>query len=122
MLFLFACKQSVISQSFSSADSLVLHFKDEAAGIVTKTVETTEIAAIKKIVSFLDAAKTENLTCGYDGKMFFYHSGQQVQEVDFQLKETACRHFSFLIDEKLVSTKMDNEAANFLESIEKGTP
>ena len=119
IVFLAGCKQSVIEQNFSSSDSLVIHFKDEQAGIVTKTVETSETSAIKKITGFIDASATENFKCGYDGKMFFYSKGLQVQEVDFQMKDAACRHFSFLLDGKLMSTKMSNEAVSFFESLEK---
>ena len=32
-----ACKSSAVKQSFSSADSLVIHFKNEQAGVITKT-------------------------------------------------------------------------------------
>ena len=122
ILFLYGCKQSAITQSFSLADSLVIHFKNEEAGIVTKTVETAEAQAIKKVTGFLDADTTENFKCGYDGKMFFYSKGQQLQEVDFQMNDASCRHFLFLMDGKLVATKMDDEAVNFLKSLEKGLP
>ena len=71
------CKQSAIKQSFSSADSLVIHFKDEQAGVVTKTVQTTESKAINRMIDFIDAKETEQFKCGYDGKMFFYYKGSK---------------------------------------------
>ena len=74
-----SCKQSAIKQSFSSADSLVIHFKDEQAGIVTKTVQTTESKAMSRMIEFIDTKETEQFKCGYDGKMFFYHNGQEIQ-------------------------------------------
>lgn len=120
VVFTPSCKNSAISKSFSGSDSLVIHFKDEQAGIVTKTVEATETKAISKISGFIDAAKTEDLKCGYDGKMFFYSKGQQLQEVDFVLKNKACRHFSFLLNGKIMSTKMNNEAVDFLSNLETG--
>jgi hypothetical protein len=116
------CKQSAVRQSFSGADSLVIHFKDEQAGIVTKTVETAEAVAIRKVAGFIDASASENFKCGYDGKMFFFNKGKQVQEVDFKMKDAACRHFSFLLDGKLMATHMSNEAVSFLGSLEKGLP
>jgi hypothetical protein len=119
IVFLFGCKQSDIGKSFSSSDSLVVHFKDEQAGIVTKTVQTAEAAAIKKIIGFIDASAIENFKCGYDGKMVFYSKGEQVQEVDFKMKDASCRHFSLLVNEKLISAKMSDEAVSFLESLEK---
>jgi hypothetical protein len=117
-----SCKQSAIEKSFSSADSLVIHFKDEQAGIVTKTVETTEAPALRRMTQFIDAPETEQFKCGYDGKMFFFRKGERMQEVDFKMKNDSCRHFSFLLDGKLISTKMNNEAADFLDALEKGLP
>src|SRR5678809_796820 len=76
------CKQSAIKQSFSSTDSLVIHFKDEQAGVITKTVQTAESKAIDRMIEFIDAKETGQVKCGYDGKMFFYNKGRKIQEVD----------------------------------------
>lgn len=123
LIFIFcSCKQTAIQQNFSSADSLVIHFKDEQAGIVTKTVETTEAPALRRMTEFIDAPETEQFKCGYDGKMFFFRKGERMQEVDFKMKIDSCRHFSFLLNGKLMSTKMNNEAADFLDALEKGMP
>ena len=116
------CKQSAIKQSFSSADSLVIHFKDEQAGVVTKTVQTTESKAMNRMIEFIDAKETEQFKCGYDGKMFFYHKGQKIQEVDFKMKNDSCNHFAFLLNGNLMSTKMNSEAVDFLDALEKGIP
>ena len=117
-----SCQQSAIKQSFSSADSLVIYFKDEQAGVVTKTVQTTESNAMNRMIDFIDAKETEQFKCGYDGKMFFYHKGEKIQEVDFKMKDDACNHFAFLLNGKLMSTKMNNEAVDFLDALEKGLP
>jgi hypothetical protein len=117
-----SCKQSAIKQSFSSADSLVIHFKDEQAGIVTKTVQTTESKAMGRMIEFIDTKETEQFKCGYDGKMFFYHNGQEIQEVDFKMKNDSCNHFAFLLNGKLMKTKMNSEAVDFLDALEKGLP
>ena len=117
-----SCKQSAIKQSFSAADSVVIHFKDEQAGVITKTVQTAESKAINRIIEFMDAKGTEEFKCGYDGKMFFYNQGQKMQEVDFKMKDPACNHFSFLINGKITSTKMSDEAIDFLDALEKGMP
>jgi hypothetical protein len=116
------CKQSAIKQSFSSADSLVIHFKDEQAAVVTKTVQTTESNAINRMIEFIDAKEAEQFKCGYDGKMFFYHKGQKIQEVDFKMKDDSCNHFAFELNGNLVSTKMNSEAVDFLDALEKGLP
>lgn len=122
LISFYSCKQSVVKQSFSSTDSLVIHFKDEQAGIVTKTVQTTESNAMKRMIEFIDAKETEQLKCGYDGKMFFYHKGQKIQEVDFKMKDDSCNHFAFFLNGNLVSTKMNSEAVDFLDALEKGMP
>jgi hypothetical protein len=123
IIFAFAsCKQSAIKQSFSSADSLVIHFKDEQAGVITKTVQSAESKAINRMIEFMDAKETELYKCGYDGKMFFYKKGQKVNEVDFKMKNDSCNHFAFLLNGKLISTKMSGEAVDFFDALEKGLP
>lgn len=117
------CKQSAVTSSFIGTDSLVIHFKDERAGLVTKTVQTTEAKAINRMINFIDTKKTDSLNCGYDGKIFFYNKGQQIQEVDFKMRDDNCNHFVFSIDKKqLIYTKMNNEAVDFLDALEKGLP
>jgi hypothetical protein len=123
LIFSFSgCKQSAIKQSFSSTDSLVIHFKDEQAGTITKTIQTAESNAINRMIDFIDAKETAQFKCGYDGKMFFYNKGQKIQEVDFKMKNDSCNHFAFLINGKLTSTKMSNEAIDFLNALEQGMP
>ena len=122
VLLFCSCNQSAIKQSFSSADSLVIHFKDEQAGVVTKTVQTAESKAINRMIDFIDAKETEQFNCGYDGKMFFYNKGQKMQEVDFKMKNDSCNHFFFLLNEIRMSTKMSGEAIDFLNALELGMP
>ena len=119
VIFFYSCKQSAIKQNFSTADSLVIHFKDEQAGVVTKTVQTTESNAMNRMIEFIDAKETEQFKCGYDGKMFFYTKGQKIQEVDFKMKDDSCNHFAFLLNGKLMSTKMNSEAVDFLDALER---
>ena len=119
-----SCKPSPVKQSFSSADSLVIYFKNELAGTVSQPKETTESKAIRRIIEFIDAKETELFKCGYDGKMFFYDkkTGKKIQEVDFKMKNDSCNHFAFLLNGKLVSTRMRNEAIDFLDALERGMP
>ena len=121
-ILFYSCKQSAIKKSFASADSLVIHFKNEEAGIVTKTVQTGESKAINRIIEFIDARETDQFKCGYDGKMYFYDEGRQIQEVDFKMKNDSCNHFAFLLNGKVVSTRMRNEAVDFLDALEQGLP
>ncbi len=128
ILFLFiiylaaGCKESSTRKSFSSADSLVIHFKDVQAGKVLKTVQTADPRAISRLIDFIEGPPSEEYKCGYDGKMFFYKDHQQVQEVDFQSKQVNCMHFVFMLDGKLKSTKMNQEAADFLDALYRGLP
>ena len=121
-IIFYSCKPSAIKQNFSAADSLVIHFKDEQAAVVTRTVQTAEPKAIRRVIEFIDAKETELFKCGYDGKMFFYDNGKQIQELDFKMKNDSCQHFAFLLNGKLVSTRMSNEAVDFLDALEKGMP
>src|SRR5687767_2292112 len=66
--FVQSCKESAIRKSFSSADSLVIHFKDEQKGEILKTVQTAETRAIGRLADFIDAPATKEFKCGYDGK------------------------------------------------------
>ncbi|HET9432943.1 MAG TPA: hypothetical protein VFO37_04260 [Chitinophagaceae bacterium] len=122
VILLCSCKQSAIKQSFSGADSVVIHFKDEQAGVITRTVQTAESKAINRIIEFMDAKAAEQFQCGYDGKMFFYDKGQKIQEVDFKMKNDSCNHFAFLLNGNLMSTKMSGEAIDFLNALEQGMP
>lgn len=117
-----SCKPSAVKQSLSAADSLVIYFKDEQAAVVTRMVQTAESNAIRRIIDFIDAQETELFKCGYDGKMFFYNNGKQIQEVDFKMKNDSCNHFALLLNGKLVGTRMRNEAVDFLDALERGMP
>lgn len=122
ILILCSCKNSPIQQSFSATDSLVIHFKNEQAGIITKTIQTTESKAINRMIDFMDGKETENFKCGYDGKILFYNKGQRIQEVDFKMSDETCNHFAFMLNGKLANTKMKNEAVDFFDALEKGLP
>lgn len=117
-----SCKSSPVKQSFSSADSLVIHFKNEKAGVITRTVQTAESKAINRVIEFIDGKETKPFDCGYDGKMFFYKKGERMQEVDFKITNDTCNHFAFKLNDKLISTKVSNEAVDFLNALEQGLP
>jgi len=87
---------------------------------IIKTVSTTENTAINKVVDFIDAKPTEEFKCGYDGNLIFFSKGQVLLPVVFKYKDANCRHFLFESEGKVMSTKMNNEAADFLESLEQG--
>jgi len=114
------CSNSAISKKLSGSDSLVINFYAANSDSIVKTVNATEGAAIRKVIHFIDAKSTEQFKCGYDGNLFFFSKDQPLLPVMFKYKEKDCRHFVFELDGKLMSTKMNNEAADFLESLEQG--
>lgn len=117
-----ACKQSAVKQSFSATDSLVIHFKNEQLGEITKTIQTTDKKAINRVIEFMDGNKSGLFKCGYDGKMFFYNKGERIQEADFKMNDKACNHFAFFLNGELMGTAMSDEAVDFLSALEKGLP
>jgi len=117
-----SCKQSVVKQSFSSADSLVIHFKNEQAGVITKTVQTAESKAINRVIEFIDSKEINPPDCGFDGKMFFFKKGTRVQEVDFKMTNDSCNQFAIRLGDKIIRTIISNEAIDFLNALEQGLP
>jgi len=115
-----SCRQSAISTAFSTADSLVIYFKNEQQGKITRTVQTAEAHAIRRVIEFIDGEKSPLYKCGYDGKMYFFKKGEKMQEVDFKMKDAACNHFAFVLNGQLMSTKMSSEAVDFFDALEKG--
>jgi hypothetical protein len=121
LLFILAsCQSSALSKKLKAADSLVITFNYPFTDSVEKTINTTEKKAINKLLQFVDGKETEKYKCGYDGTMIFYIQGHAVLPVVFKYKQEDCRHFVFDEENKLRSTKMSNEAADFLKSLAEG--
>lgn len=115
-----SCEPTAIRASFRDADSLVVHFKNNAGNEISKTVQTTDKNAISRVIDFIDAPLAEQFQCGYDGKMFFYRDDKLYQEADFNRMEGSCRIFSIVVDGKLIHTRMNNEAMDFFNALERG--
>jgi hypothetical protein len=114
------CKNSPVSKKLSGSDSLVITFNIPNSDSIIKTVSTRENNAIDKVVGFIDGKPAKEFNCGYDGNLIFFSKGQVLLPVVFKYKEADCRHFLFELDGKLMSIKMNNEAADFLESLGEG--
>lgn len=117
---LLSCNPSVTEKKLKGCDSLVITFNMPGSDSVIRTVHTTDTRAIQKMARFLDGRSTEQYKCGYDGNMLFFKAGNQVMPVVFRYTDKDCRHFVYDLDNKVVSTAMDPEAADFLESLSAG--
>ena len=114
---LFSCgNPSAISKKLSGSDSLVITFNVPESDSVLNRVSTTEKNAIRKLSGFLNGKNTGQSPCGYDGNMKFYKNGSEVLPVIFKYSNDSCRHFLFELDNKVMSTKMGDEATGFLKS------
>ena len=111
---------SVISKQLSGSDSLVIHFNIPQTNNIDKTVTTTENAAIKKLINYVDSKSTEAYKCGYDGNLLFYKKGILQGDVSFNYSGEGCHHFILEVNGKLNPTAMSNEAASFLKSLAEG--
>ena len=110
---------SEVSKKLAGSDSLVIDFKDLSSGEVTRSVVTTEPTAIKKIRQFVAGKSTEEYKCGYNGNLIFFEKGHLVSDVSFNYAK-GCAQFVLTSGEKVISTKMSNEAADFLTGLEQG--
>ena len=118
---LFSCgNQSAIGKKLSGSDSLLITFNVPNEDSVINTVSTTEKKAIGKLAGFLNGKKAEKPECGFDGNMIFFNNGEILQTVIFQYNEDSCRQFLFELDNKVIGTKMNNEAVGFLKSLAEG--
>ena len=116
----FSCGRTPVEAKLLPAREVDIVFLTPEMDAVTKNVKTDNAAAIRKLVDFIDARPADSFDCGYDGKMLFLLEGKEIQEIDFKFKGTGCRHFSFELDGKPMHTRLSNEAADFLESLETG--
>jgi hypothetical protein len=120
-VLLTACSDSAVSKKLSGSDSLVISFNAPNSDSTIKTFSATQTNAIRKMAGFIDTKTTREFKCGYDGNLIFYSKGQALLPVIFKYREPDCRHFLFEWEGKTMSTKMSGEAADFLESLEKGS-
>ncbi len=120
LIILASCTPSATTKKLSGSDSLVIHFTAPNSDAIIRSVATTEKKAINRIIDFVDAKPVEEFKCGYDGNILFYEKGNIVSDVSFKYSDPACRHFLLATDKKLTSTKMSEEAADFLESLSEG--
>ncbi len=113
------CKESALEQKLSKTDSLIVQFYNED-GMIEKAVTTTEKPAIQKLAHFLDGSPAKTFKCIMNGKLIFLKGGKELQQVGFIYDPKDCRHFSIMMKDTVINTKMSNEAADFMKSLERG--
>lgn len=104
----------------ASADSLVINFNVPQTNNIEKTVNTTEKKAIKQITGFIKNKSADEYKCGYDGNILFYQQGKMSADVSFNYSGEGCRHFIFTDKDSLITSVMNNDAADFLKSLREG--
>lgn len=119
LVIIVSCKGKIESK-LADADELEIAFVTENLDSVTRIVKTDDAAAIRKFAAFLDGKQAGPFKCGYDGKMTFRKSGTELQQVDFRFKRKDCQHFSFNFEGKEMTTQLNQEAADLLQSLELG--
>lgn len=109
-----------LHKKLADTDSLVIIFNVPDTDSVINTVSTTESKAIKKVLGFVDGKTSEGTPCGYDGHLNFFSKQQLLLQVVFSYHKEDCMQFIFDLDNKVQSTRVKNEAKDFLQSLAGG--
>jgi hypothetical protein len=121
ILLLTSCTDNnTVSKQLSGSDSLVINFNIPQTDSIAKTMTTTEISAIKKMMKYVGGKTSEAYKCGYDGNLMFYKKGVLAGDIAFNYSGEGCQHFIQIAGDKLSPTAMSTEAANFLKSLAEG--
>ncbi len=119
---LFSCTNPTgIKDVIAGADSIAInYFKgDGTADTVTNMVMLRDKSQINKLANYIEAAKTEQYKCGYDGSIHIFKRDVVLQDINFTLNDVQCMRFSFLLNNKLYSTILSAEALQFIKSVNK---
>lgn len=119
VIILFTSCTSPTVNAIAETDSVVIEYAIPDPGAVSKTVATTNSAAIHRLIDFIDSKEVKPDPCSYKGKVLFYQQGNKLLEAQFADAD-GCRYFSFTLDGVLRHTRMNNEAIDFFKSLEEG--
>lgn len=121
IVLLTSCSDNTaVSKQLSGSDSLVINFNIPQTDSIAKTMATTEVIAIKKLMKYVGGKTCEAYKCGYDGNLMFYKKGVLAGDIAFNYSGEGCQHFIQMAGDKLSPTTMSSEAANFLKSLAEG--
>ena len=121
-LMQFSCNRPTgIKEAIAGADSVAINFfkGDGTPDTVTNMIMLKDKSLINKLADFVEAGKTDNYKCGYDGSIHLFKRDVAVKNIDFSYNDTKCMHFSFTLENKIFSTKLSAEALQFLQSVNK---
>ena len=119
VLILFTSCTSPTVNAIAETDSVVIEYAIPDPGAVSKTVATTNAAAIHRLIDFIDSKEVKPEPCSYKGKVLFFQQGYKLLEAQFADADD-CRYFSFTLDGVLRHTRMNHEAIDFFKSLEEG--
>jgi hypothetical protein len=119
---LFSCTNPTgIKDVIAGADSVAInYFKgDGTVDTVVNMVMLKDKSQISKLADYVEAGKAEQYKCGYDGSIHIFKRHVVLQDINFTVNDVQCMHFSFLLNNKLYSTKLSAEALQFIKSVNK---
>lgn len=119
---LFSCsKPTGIKDVIAGADSVAInYFKgDGTADTVINMVMLKDKNQISKLADYTEGGKTAQYKCGYDGSIHVFKRDMVLQDIHFSVNDMQCMHFSFLLNNKVYTTKLSAEALQFIKSLNK---
>lgn len=116
-LLLISCGNSPLVNQLQGSDSLSIRFIKPGTDSIIKVVETNSQYAIKDLMHFANGKETEQFKCGYDGNALFYKKGSLAGEISFNYSGVGCQHFLYMVNGKLIATKMNNQAIDFFKAL-----
>lgn len=114
-----ACQQGEVEKELAKADGLRIEFYANGnRDSIDKIFTTNDVKAIEKLAHFADGKPAEPVKCSYDGMIYFFKDTATLYKVEFN-RQPACQHFSFRYQDKLLTTRMSNEALAFLQALQQ---
>lgn len=116
---LFSCtSNNDVKEWIISSDSVAInYFKgDGSRDSVYQVVILKDKKQIESLAGYMTGSSSENYKCSYDGSIQFYKNRTVILDAEFRMNLSGCMHFAFVYNDKLYSTKMSEEAKQFLKS------
>lgn len=121
-VILFSCnKNTGIKDFVKDADSVAINFfkGDGSMDSVIKVVIIKDKKQVQHLAGYIEASRTGDFKCGYDGSLHFFKRDMVLKDVDFRMNDVQCMYFSFVMNDKLYNTVLSAEAKALLENVRK---